>query len=82
MFREIINTMETRPSSPKGVFCSGVYYTGTRDNAYKDCSIRQECSQLGAFRTSTSIRTRDKAGFAREIARPKKNVECRSVVYF
>jgi hypothetical protein len=51
VFREIINTMETRPSSPKGVFCSGVYYT--RDNTYKDCYIRQECSQLGAFRTST-----------------------------
>jgi hypothetical protein len=51
VFREIINTMETRHSSPKGVFCSGVYYT--RDNTYKDCYIRQECSQLGAFRTST-----------------------------
>jgi hypothetical protein len=33
VFREIINTMETRPISPKGVFCSGVYYT--RDNKYK-----------------------------------------------
>jgi hypothetical protein len=32
MFREIINTVETRPISPKGVFCSGVYYT--RDNTY------------------------------------------------
>jgi hypothetical protein len=42
--------METRPSSPKGLFCSGEYYT--RDNTYKDCYIRQECFQLGAFRTS------------------------------
>jgi hypothetical protein len=43
VFREIINTMETRPIFPKGVFCSGVYYT--RDNIYKDCYIRQGCSQ-------------------------------------
>jgi hypothetical protein len=27
VFREIINTIETRPVSQKGVFCSGVYYT-------------------------------------------------------
>jgi hypothetical protein len=51
VFREIINTMETRPISPKGVFFSGVYYT--RDDTYKDCYIQQGCSQQGAFRTST-----------------------------
>ncbi len=27
VFWEIINTMETRPISPTGAFCSGVYYT-------------------------------------------------------
>jgi hypothetical protein len=54
VFREIINTMETRPISPKGVFCSGVYYT--RDDTYKDCYIQQGCSQQGAFRTSTFYR--------------------------
>ncbi len=43
VFREIINTIETRPMSPTVVFCSGVYYT--RDNTYKDCYIRHECSQ-------------------------------------
>ena len=43
VFREIINTKETRPIFPKGVFCSGVYYT--RDKIYKDCYIRQGCSQ-------------------------------------
>jgi hypothetical protein len=39
VFREIINTLEIKPISPSGVFCSGVYYT--RDNIYKDCYIRQ-----------------------------------------
>jgi hypothetical protein len=51
VFREIVNTMETTPFSPKGVFCLGVYYT--RENSYKDCYRWQERSQLGAFRTST-----------------------------
>ncbi len=37
VLREIINTMETRPISPKGVFFSGVYYT--RDDTYKDCYV-------------------------------------------
>jgi hypothetical protein len=37
VFREVINTMETRPISPKGVFCSRVYYT--RDDTYKDCLL-------------------------------------------
>ena len=46
--------IKTKPISPEGVFCSGVYYT--RENTYKDCYIRQECSQ-GAFRTSTGCRT-------------------------
>jgi hypothetical protein len=50
VFREVINTMETRPISPKGVFCSRVYYT--KDDTYKDCYIQQGCSQQGAFRTS------------------------------
>jgi hypothetical protein len=35
--------IKTKPISPEGVFCSGVYYT--RENTYKDCYIRQECSQ-------------------------------------
>jgi hypothetical protein len=39
VFREIINTSETRPISLTWVFCSGVYYT--RYNTYKDCFIRQ-----------------------------------------
>jgi hypothetical protein len=43
VFREIINTTETKPISPKGVFCSGEYYT--RDKTYKDCYIRQGCFQ-------------------------------------
>jgi hypothetical protein len=30
VFKEIINTMETRPICPQGVFCSGVYYTGIK----------------------------------------------------
>jgi hypothetical protein len=46
--------IKTKPISPEGVFCSGVYYT--RENTYKDCYIRQECSQYGAFRTSTPFR--------------------------
>jgi hypothetical protein len=53
VFREIINTMETKPISSKEVFYSGVFYT--RDNTYKDCYIRQECSQHGAFRTRIKI---------------------------
>jgi hypothetical protein len=55
VFREIINTVETRPISPKGVFCSGVYYT--RDDTYKDCYVQQGCSQQGAFHTSTERET-------------------------
>jgi hypothetical protein len=35
VFREIINTVETKHISPQGVFCSGVYYT--RDSTHKDC---------------------------------------------
>ncbi len=43
VFREIINISQTKPISPTGVFCSGVYYT--RDITYKECFIRQGCSQ-------------------------------------
>jgi hypothetical protein len=39
VFREIINTVETKHISSKGVFCSGVYYT--RESTYKDCYKRQ-----------------------------------------
>jgi hypothetical protein len=35
--------IKTKPISPEGVFCSGVYYT--RENTNKDCYKRQECSQ-------------------------------------
>ncbi len=35
--------IKTKPISPEGVFCSGVYYT--RENTYKDCYILQDCSQ-------------------------------------
>jgi hypothetical protein len=59
VFREIIHTMKTKPIFPKGVFCSVVY--NTRENTYKDCYIRQERSQQGAFRTSTIFDGRGEA---------------------